>query len=1461
MIRKRIIGSVIRRLMMVSVSTAVMFAVSVFSVSAATTSAPAQENSTSSAAVATTTTTAAQQKISAPAKVPVIDTSKSDELRSPVNSLKENVLKTDLVTKGTQYDAAGLLTYSIQNGSATIMSCDPAVQGELYIPDYINGCPVTAINDYAFLYCANLTAVTLPATVTDIGDYAFCYCTQLASVTAGGTASGSISVGDHAFYRCYDLKKLDYGVIGEIGNYAFAYSGLSMTSFADGLKTIGAYAFEGCSSLTVLTLPDSLVTIGDFAFESCENITHVTFPPALDDSQTGGYIFYSCKSLKDITPSIAWRKIPDGIFAKCNSADPYCLLKEGMTEIGSAAFYWCPGVKESLVIPSTVTRIGSYAVEGSGARRDGFMGTAISSINFPDGLKYIGTSAFKNAHLENGIDIPDSVEEIGASAFEGTSLMGKLKLPSSLKTLGGSAFADNALTDINISAELKSVGDGAFQKNTQLKSVNISSGSDSTDWGSSVFFSCTALESVELPSSWTRLPAAMFADCTSLTSVNIPNGVTAIEEQTFSRCRSLKNITLPSSVKTIGDLAFQASGLESINIQNGLEEVGKNAFYGTKLKSLVLPGSVKSISETAFKNCTELVTVEIRASNLKTLEKSVFEGCLALKSVYIADGVEHLKEDVFKGCSLLESVRLPSTLKYIGDTTSYFNKSSVESGSSCFSDCKSLSSIELPEGILFIGDHTFSNCTSLKSIKLPKSLEFMGQSVFKNAGLERVTLADDIREGVLTSSAWFNGSLFAGCSKLKSINIPSSWKSIPKGFLYKCTGSLGSLVIPSNITTIEESAFQECTGLTSVTIPDSVKVIGKKAFYGTGLTSLTIPDSVTQENLGEYAVGGCKNLKAVKLPLSWTKLPDGLFQNNVSLTDYTVGSNFTEIGKSAFAGSMIKSITLPESITVIGDEAFKECKQLSAVKLPSKLEKIGESAFDGCSSITEIVIPGGVKEISPLAFASCSSLKRAVIQSGTRSIDGMAFGYCDSLQEVVVPDSVVNVGYCAFYGSNPGVLTLTCSKDSAADKHAHAVLYLNSTYHKKLDGVSVVYLYPRSLFDTEGKLYHGAYYYDVEYNGLRYHVECDGDGNAKAGGWRKNYSQSFFASVKSIADAYKNNYNTSNVTIDAYLAGSSVPIKSIGADVFSGQNSIKTVKLGTNISSIGNRAFSNCKNLVSVDMSQSGLKSIGGAFEGCTSLTKILWPAAMETVEKYAFKGCSALKSLDFTGTKLKYIYQDAFSGCSSLSSLKLREGVKWIDDNAFSKTAIKDAYLPASMEILQPTAFDGKKTTYHFTGDATAVNYYWTDEQHTVHYDPVLPLILEERFSRVSQFFGNGLDNQTNYWISTGTAGLNVPYGMQSAAVVFGEMGVPVGDTASELSGDLSTQSSGDTAPDSITPEEPDTEQPMEDKDITQPENEKVYEVVKKKVADNPWMLGLAGLITAALAALGGLRRYRKSR
>ncbi len=1444
--RKKIIGSIIKRLMVVSVTAAVMFAMTVFGVSAADNG---QSGFSMPPQPGTTANSQSDSKTSAPEKVPVIDTTKADELRQPANALKENVLKSDLVTKGTQYDAAGLLTYSIQNGKATIMSCDPAVKGELYIPDYINGCPVTAINDFAFLYCANLTAVTLPATVTDIGDYAFCYCTQLASVTAGGTATSAITIGDHAFYRCPDLKKLDYGVIKEIGNYAFAYSGLSMTTFKNGLETIGAYAFEGCSGLTTVTLPDSLKTIGDFSFNSCANLKNVTFPSALADSGTGGYIFYNCTALTGITPSAAWTRVPDGIFASCPAADASSVLREGVTEIGSAAFARCKTVKGRLSIPSTVTRICSYAFYNTGS-----YGDAIKSVELPSGLKYIGKSAFESAEFgADGLKLPDTVEEIGASAFNGCQIEGELRLPAGLKKLGTAALGNNGITKVSIPAGIETVGNNALFSNKSLIDVTVAENSDVSGWGTGVFSYCVKLEHVKLPSSWTTLPAKTFSGCTALKSFDIPTSITSIGDDTFKDCASLKSISIPSGVTMIGAGAFYGSGIESVALPSKLEEIGKEAFKGSALTSVEIPSAVKTIGENAFKECLKLTSLRISAGSLTETGKGAFSGCTALKSASIGNGLETLGEETFKDCTALESITLPSTLKYIGDTTEFFYEHRAGSGSSCFEGCTSLRSVTLPEGLLFMGDKTFSDCKALSQIRIPSSVTLLGSDVFKNSGLERVTFAEGISSDFVCKTLAASPK-FTGCSKLRYVNIPSNWKKIPQSLFKDCTGKL-EITIPSNITEICGSAFENCTGLTSINIPSSVTVIGKNAFYNTGLTSITIPDSVTQENLGEYAIGACASLRTINLPKSWTCVPDGLFMNNTSLDSYTIPDNFTAIGKSAFSGSSLKSVIIPESITSIGDSAFSKCKQLTSVTLPSQLQSIGSNAFDGCSALTELKVPGSVKEIMPFAFASCDSLTNVVIQSGVESIDGLAFGFCANLRQVTVPDSVKNVAFSAFYGGTPGAVTLNCSKDSAADKHAQAVLYLNSTYHKQRSDIKILNINTREQFDNGGGIsYHGPDTYGVEFNGLKYTVETNKGDNAAAGGWRKNYSTRFTAKVEGVADGF----SAGNVVIDDYLAGSSVPITDIDSSAFKGQNSIKSVKLGANVQYMYTSAFADCKNLTTVDMGESSLKKVGNissAFEGCTSLTTIIWPKVLEEITTSAFKGCTSLKSLDFTGTNLQYIYQNAFEGCTSLTSLKLREGFKWLDDYAFKGTGIKNAYLPASTELLQPTAFDSGRTTYHFTGDATNIDYYWLDDSNQMHFEPVLPQLLEYVSARVGQFYGKGLDNQSNYFISTGTAGLNVPYGMQSASVVFGEMGVPIGDTASELDGDLSTQASGETVPDSIQPEAESQQEQVE----TVPE--KVYEVVRKKVTENPWMLGLAGLIAAALAALGGFRRYRKNR
>lgn len=1382
---------------------------------------------------------------------------KKGQVKTPENPMAENVLKYDqLVQKGKIYDSAGLLTYKIENGSAVIMSCDPAIKGELYIPDTIEGAPVTAVNNYAFLYCANMTAVNIPATVTKIGDYAFCYCTGLASVRIGGSSSSPVSIGKYAFYRCYDLKELQYVTIGEIGDYAMAYTGLAVTSFKNGLKKIGSYAFEGCDSLKTLTLPEGITSIGEFAFCRCAELTSVKLPASLSMDGTGGYLFYDCDALKIVTVPSSWTKIPEGILAECASADCMQLLHEGITEIGKAAFYHCDTLPSDLVIPSTVKIIDDFALQC-------VYGKGVKSVSLPEGLVKIGADNFYCAQLTE-IKLPSTLEEIGDEAFLRQNISGTLEFSGSLKKIGASAFQGTKISELKIGRNLTSIGDEAFSGCENLEKVSIADDykGDGKEWGSSVFLNCRKLSSINIPSSFRVIPAGLLRTDTLISEISIPDSVTEIGEYAFLKCSALKNIKLPSALEKIGAYAFDSSEIEDIDIPSNVRKIDEGAFANTSIKKAYMPDSLESIGNSAFSKCKSLADVSFGKS-LKSIGSSAFQGCSSLKaadipssvteigtsafencsSLIMADlsscTVEELSGGIFSGCSSLKSIKLPDGLKVLG------------SGSRVFAGCSSLESVDIPDSVEVIGDSAFINCTSLEKIRIPSSIKKLSKGAFQKTGISTIIIPSSVDPAAWESDyAYASRPLFDGCDKLKSIEIPSSWTYIPAGFLMGATGKF-TVSLGSNVKEIHDSAFNGCTGMISISIPDSVVKIEEKAFYNSGLTSIKIPDSISEENFGKYAIGGCTKLASITLPSTWKNIPEGLLQGNQVLTQYTIPDGIVSIGEAAFEGSRLTGINIPASVTDIGKRAFRNCEQLKKVNFSDNLKKIGAYAFSSCKLLTDVTIPGSVELVAENAFEECDSLTTVNIQSGVKTINGLAFGYCDSLTEVSIPESVTEISCNAFYGSNPGNVHITATENSAAARLASVTSYINSDWFPRLDGMTFV-MSPYSDKDRESmEIQTNSTNYQVIYNGFTFVVHNDttirtGNGYDR---WIANYSLETEADLTS----YDKGQTVAQIVIPTYVPGSLIPVTELYGNIFAGNPYLMSVTLGDNLKKVGNSVFADCKNLKSVDMSGSKITQISyDAFKNCTSLTTVKWPVALDSILDSAFENCSSLAAADFSNTRMNKINAKAFRGCSSLSRLVLREGLKWIDNEAFAGTALKNVYIPSTQYVLQPTAFD-KGTTYHFTGDATDILYWWQNPADGgIYYSAVLPLILESRGSRVAQFFGKGLDNQTNYFISTGTAGLNIPYGALTADVELNAEGMPAGDPSSDAAGDLSTQASGRQSSDVSD---------MTDTNPVEDAAEKVYEVVRKTVEENSGLTVIAIAIIMSVIAAAGWKRYRKSR
>ena len=376
------------------------------------------------------------------------------------------------------------------------------------------------------------------------------------------------------------------------------------------------------------------------------------------------------------------------------------------------------------------------------------------------------------------------------------------------------------------------------------------------------------------------------------------------------------------------------------------------------------------------------------------------------------------------------SVTIPSSVTYNGTT---YSVTSI--GNDAFSSCTGLTSITIPNSVTSIGNYAFYDCTGLTSVTIGNSVTSIGDEAF-----------------------W-------RCSGLTSITIPNSVTSIGDEAFWSCTG-LTTVTIPNSVTSIGSSAFSGCTGLTSVTIGNSVTEIGNSAFSScSGLTSITIPNSVT--SIGNYAFSSCSGLTEVIIPNSVTSIGYCAFEDCTGLTSivveecnpkYDSRDNCNAIVETSTNTLILgcKNSTIPNSVTSIGDYAFRYCTGLTSITIPNSVTSIGDYAFRNCSGLTSITIPNSVTSIGNYAFNGCSGLTDVTIPNSVTLIGEDAFSDCSSLTSVSIGNSVTSIGDYAF-NNCWGLRTIislnttppVCANSNSFYNYSSATLYVPKDSYAK----------------------------------------------------------------------------------------------------------------------------------------------------------------------------------------------------------------------------------------------------------------------------------------------------------------------------------------------------------------------------------------------------------------------------
>lgn len=979
-------------------------------------------------------------------------------------------------------------------------------------------------------------------------------------------------------------------------------------------------AFANCTSLEEISIPGTVTEIGTtctseryLPFYKCTSLIKVKFEDGVQNISLG--VFFSTSE-----PNSSY--CSKGLFAYCPlqevyigrnifyvNYDSYFSFEKYPEYYGYSAFYNQPMLAK-VTFSSTVTEIPAYLF---------YKNVAITLTDLPK-VKTIGKSAFEGCSKLTTLNFGQDLMTVDDRAFYNCTNVTKLTFPDAITTIGDEAFYNcSSITEVTVGSKLQSIGASAFQK-------------------------CGSFTAILLPDNFTTMGASAFEGCKKLTVAKLGNSLRAVPARAFKNCIALSEMTVPATSVSMGDQAFyNDSVLAVITMNDGLKTIGNEVFWNNSgIRTFTIPGTVTSIGSNSFYGCTNTSVLRFKDGEGTLTIDSYYTRSKKIDDMTSRGSYTNRCNDYFYDCPI-KTLYLGRDLKYdYADNASVYDYvdgywKEMSRASAPFVNSTTLQKVTIGSKVTFLYNHLFHNCDKVTTIDIPASIANIYGNAFDDcSSLTATTFHDATNNHTLTLGDY----AFRNCATLPEVTFPRQLLSVGN-YTYAQCPLLKTLSFPAMLQSIGNYAFAECTGLTQLTFEDSSKSVklGYGARSNSGTSYLDNIPLFGNSNLTYLYIGRNINYTAGE------KYGYSPFYNQSFLTDV----RFSQSGTVSYCKDYLlykvnncKTLTLPESLTSIGNWTFRGMAALESIVIPNAVTKMGTYAFADDTSLKSAKLSTSCPWLKEGLFSECNALQSITIPSAVTKMDGYMFTNCKALTSATFEDGtdLIEMGYGASW-KNYGLFSdcplktlnlgrwLSYNTEVASRSPFYSIDALKNLNIGK--NVKVIDKYMFSYCEGLEEVNLPDNITSVNLWGFR---GCSSLKSVRLSEKLSQVGDYGFAGCTSL----------DNVTFPASMT-------SVASNSFSDCTALRKLDLGQNLLIIGPSAFENDKALEGIEI-PSTLYGLGVAsFKNCTSLPYVE-VKSISSVGKEAFMGCTGLKWISLSD-KTTSLGENSFAGCSNIAYVK----------------------------------------------------------------------------------------------------------------------------------------------------------------------------------------------------------------